>query len=131
MPATLTLHLKIPPELGAAEHVRAQLRDLVAALERQAADDRRRTGQPVVGRRAIFRQSWRAHPSTHESRRNLRPRVAARSRWSRIEALLRDRAFAIAYRDAWHRSRAGLPALFPIGTYWLRRFANVPIADRA
>ena len=128
MPAILTLHPVIPPELGNADHVRAQLRDLVAMIERQVANDRLRTGQSIVGRRAVLGQSWRAQPSTQEPRGGLRPRVAARSAWSRIEALLRDRHFARAYRDAWRRWRAGLPSLFPIGTYWLRRFANVPIA---
>jgi REP element-mobilizing transposase RayT len=130
MPAALSLHLVIPPELGDSEHVRTQLRDLVAAVERQAADQRRRTGHRVVGRRVILSQSWRAHPSTLEPRGGLRPRVAARSLWSRVEALLRNRDFANAYRDAWLRWRAGLSAVFPIGTYWLRRFANVPIAGR-
>jgi hypothetical protein len=54
--------------------------------------------------------------------------VAARSKWARIEALLRNRAFVEAYtsaRDAW---RDGVPATFPPGTYWLRRFANVAVA---
>ncbi len=128
MPPTLTLHLVLPPELGNPDHVRTQLRDMVASIERHAADDRRRTGHAVLGRRAVLRQAWAARPSTREPRRNLRPRVAARSIWSRLEALLRDRAFADTYRRAWLRWRAGLPAVFPIGTYWLRRFANVPIA---
>jgi hypothetical protein len=131
MPASLILHLVIPRELGNPDQVRTQLRDMVTAIERHASDDRRRTGQSVVGRRAILGQSWRAHPSSREPRRNLRPRIAARSAWSRIEALLRNRAFANAYRDARLRWRAGLPAVFPIGTYWLRRFANVPIALQA
>ena len=130
MRATLTLHLLIPPELGNPDQLRTQLRDLIAAIERRAGEHRRRTGQAIVGRRAILSQSWRAHPSTPEPRRDLQPRVAARSVWSRIEALLRNRAFADAYRDARLRWRAGLPALFPIGTYWLRRFANIAIAEQ-
>jgi hypothetical protein len=47
----------------------------------------------------------------------------------RIEALLRNRAFIEDYvraRDAW---RDGNPAAFPLGTYWLRRFANVTVAE--
>jgi len=62
------------------------------------------------------------------ARRNLRPRVAARSKWARIEALQRNRAFLVDYaaaRAGWHE---GATVLFPMGTYWLRRFANVPIA---
>jgi len=40
-----------------------------------------------------------------ELRRNPRPRVAARSKWERIEALLRNRAFLVDYaaaRAGWH-----------------------------
>jgi hypothetical protein len=55
--------------------------------------------------------------------------VAARNQWARIEALLRNRAFIVAYTNARERWRAGTPVLFPPGTYWLRRFAQVPVAE--
>ncbi|HWU89827.1 MAG TPA: hypothetical protein VN253_21345 [Kofleriaceae bacterium] len=73
-------------------------------------------------------QSWRACPSSHEPRRQMRPQVAARSPWSRVEALLRNRQFVAAYREARERWIAGALTAFPIGTYWLRRFAHVPLA---
>jgi hypothetical protein len=60
--------------------------------------------------------------------RGLRPRVAARSRWQRVAALQRNRDFIDAYRAARMLWRAGLPAVFPPGTYWLARFANVTVA---
>jgi len=128
MPETVTLELVLPPELGDGEEIRREIRERVAAVEREVALERRRTGARVLGRRAVLQQSWRDRPSSREPRRGLRPRVAARSKWSRIEALLRDRAFLRSYRDAWHRWRAGLAAIFPPGTYWLRRFANVTVA---
>jgi len=40
----------------------------------------------------------------------------------------RNRAFLASYREAYARWRAGLPAVFPAGTYRLRRFANVTVA---
>ena len=129
MPSVASLTLSIPPELGDPDQVRRELRELVAAAEAQVAAERARTGGTVVGRRAILRQPWQERPNADEPRRGLRPRVAARSVWSRVEALLRDRAFLGAYREAWSRWREGLPAEFPAGTYWLRRFANVPIAE--
>jgi hypothetical protein len=55
--------------------------------------------------------------------------VAARSKWSRIEALLRNRAFVAAYKAARQAWQHATEATFPLGTYWLRRFANVPIAQ--
>ena len=105
------------------------LRQRVAALEAAVAAERQHTGRRVLGRRAVLEQSWHGQPTSIEPRRNLRPRVAARNKWARIEALLRNRAFLVAYataRDAW---RSGTPTTFPAGTYWLRRFANVPLAS--
>jgi hypothetical protein len=42
-----------------------------------------------------------------EPRRNLRPKIAARSLWARIEAILRNREFLAGYRDARARWIAG------------------------
>jgi hypothetical protein len=88
-----------------------------------------RTGAGVLGRRSIQRQSWRDAPASREPRRNLRPRIAARSPWTRIEAILRNREFLAAYREARAHWIAGETIPFPIGTYWLRRFAHVPLAS--
>jgi hypothetical protein len=60
---------------------------------------------------------------------NLKPRVAAANKWSRIEALLRLKSFVRDYREAWTRWKAGLRAtLFPPGTYALVRHAGVGVA---
>jgi putative transposase len=107
--------------------VRRELRQRVAEAESRFAHDRMRAGVRVLGRRGVLRQSPRSHPTSIEPRRGLRPLFAARSAWSRVEALLRNRAFLLAYRDARARWIAGLPTIFPAGTYWLRRFAGVPI----
>jgi REP element-mobilizing transposase RayT len=127
MPEHVSLDLVIPPELGDPEEVRRILRERIAAEVQRFAELRRRTGARVMGRRAILRQSWRSAPSSDEPRGGLRPRVAARSVWSRIEALRRDRSFVAAYREARASWLAGRDTQFPIGTYWLARFANVPI----
>jgi REP element-mobilizing transposase RayT len=128
MPDEVELRLTIPPELGPEADVLAELRERVQAVEAAQEAERRRSGRRVLGRRAVLQQSWRGYPSTVEPRRNLRPHVASRSKWSRIEALQRNRAFIEDYvcaRDAW---REGSPVAFPLGTYWLRRFANVMVA---
>jgi hypothetical protein len=62
-----------------------------------------------------------------EPRRNLRPRVAATNKWARIEALLRNRAFVRDYMAARQQWREGAKVVFSAGTYWLRRFAYVPV----
>jgi hypothetical protein len=129
MPDALELPLTLPAELGPAAAVLSELRDRVRAVELERAAERARTGGRVLGRRAVRAQSWRDSPTSVEPRRNLRPRVATRSQWARIEALLRNRAFAVEYASARERWRDGLPAVFPPGTYWLHRFAAVPVLE--
>jgi putative transposase len=129
MPAAVTLNLVLPSELGDSPQLRAELREQVAAAEAAVAAERMRTGARVLGRRTILRQSWRDCPTSREPRRNLRPRIAARNQWARIEALHRNREFLAAYRDARACWIAGDAIPFPIGTYWLRRFAYVPLAS--
>jgi putative transposase len=129
MPAEVELTLAIPPELGAAAEVLAELEHRVRAVEAQVAAERQRTGQRVCGRRAVLQQSWRGQPVSREPRRNLRPRVAARNQWARVEALLRNREFIIAYTEARKTWREDATVKFPPGTYWLRRLVNVPIAE--
>ena len=97
----------------------------VRAAEESAAAERRRTGASVLGRRAVLDQKWSDRPGTREPRRQLSPRVAARSKWSRIEALMRNRAFRDAYAAARASFAAGIrDVIFPPGTYWLRRFTQ-------
>jgi hypothetical protein len=74
-------------------------------------------------------QSWRDGQASVEPRRVLRPRIATRCKWARIEALLHNRAFATEYASARKRWRDGLPAVFPPDTYWLHRFASVLVLE--
>jgi len=129
MPDALELPLTLPAELGPATAVISELRDRVRAIELERAAERARTGRRVLGRRAVLAQSWRDHPASVEPRRNLRPKVASQNKWARIEALLRNRAFVIEYTSARERWRDGIPAVFPPGTYWLQRFASVPVIE--
>jgi REP element-mobilizing transposase RayT len=127
MPAEVTLHLTIPPELGDRNEILAAVQARVAAVEEQEARNRARTGARVLGRYAVLRQSWRDSPTSKEPRRTLRPTFAARSLWARLEAIQRKRDFIAAYRRARLALRAGTPIPFPHGTYWLRRFLCVDI----
>jgi len=128
MPEAVELRLTVPAELGPEADVLAELRQRVAATEAALAAERQRTGKRVYGRRAVLQQLWWERPASFEPRRNLRPRVAARNRWARIEALRRNQDFVEDYavaREAW---RAGSRVTFPPGTYWLHRHARVLIA---
>ena len=128
MPAEAALRLVLPPELGDPAELRRVLRERVEKVENHFAQLRARTGRRVLGRQRVLRQSWRDSPTSTEPRRNLRPKVAAKNTWARVEALQRDRQFVADYRAARLRWLAGLPAVFPAGTYWLHRFAGVTVA---
>jgi putative transposase len=101
----------------------------VRGVEADMAAERLRTGAHVLGRKGVLAQRWSDRPATREPRRQLDPRVAARSKWSRIEALVRNRDFRAAYvaaREAFVAGARGV--VFPAGTYWLRRFVQVACA---
>lgn len=127
MPPEVILRLVIPPELGDAEQFLTELRRLVKAKEEEVLSKRRKEGAKVYGRSAVLRQSWRDFPSERPPQRQLRPQLAAINKWLRIETLARNRQFLAAYRTAREGWVAGLVIPFPIGTYWLRRFAHVPL----
>jgi putative transposase len=123
-PATVTLTFFRPQEFEGMprEEFAGMLRARVEASE--AEDRRRATGARVLGRQAILDQDWRDRPSSCDPRRELNPRVAAKSNWSRIEALQRNKEFGNVYRRAFEAFRNGIKdVLFPAGTYWLRGFA--------
>jgi hypothetical protein len=128
MPEEVTLHLRIPPELGDQAEILAAVQARVEAFEEEAARERARTGKRVWGTYAVRRQSWRESPTSKEPRRGLRPTIVARNLWARLEAIQRKRDFINAYRAARQALLAGTPVPFPPGTYWLRRFVGVEVA---
>ena len=79
-----------------------------------------------MGRLAVLAQRWQTRPTSQERRRGLNPRLAAVDKWRRKEALQANARFLKEYTAAREAFRAGLRAvLFPPGTYWLKRFADV------
>ncbi len=127
MPAEVTFRVGIPPELGDREEILTEVRARVEEFERGEAARRALTGERVLGRYAVLRQSVRKSPRAPKPRRGLRPTIAARSLWARLEAIQRKRDFVAAYRKARAAFRAGLRIAFPYGTYWLHRFMGVEV----
>jgi hypothetical protein len=126
MPASVTLTLGRPPEFSnmTADEFVSMLQARVEAVEADAEVKRRATGGRVLGRQGVLDQDWRHCPRSHAPRRELSPRVAAKNKWSRIEALRRNKEFGRFYRTAFEAFRTGVrDVLFPAGTFWLRRFA--------
>ena len=131
MPEEETLDLVLPPELGDPDEFRRELRERVAAVEAEYAAERARTGRRVLGRRAILMQSWRSRAVSPRPLGGLRPTVATKDKEARIAALQRNAIFVAAYRKARELWLDGVAAVFPAGTYWLKRFANITIAEAA
>jgi REP element-mobilizing transposase RayT len=128
MPSAVSIVLELPEALGSGDELRDEIRRRVQAFEEDTSAGRRLDGERIVGRRNVLRQSWKDAPTSFEPRRRMSPRIAAKNMWRRVEAIVRNLEFARAYARARRRWLDGQEAVFPIGTYWLRRFANVPIA---
>ena len=131
MPEEITLEISIPPELGERAAIVEAVRAGVTAVEAEEARKRAAAGTKVLGRYGVLRQSWRDSPTSREPRRGLRPTIAARNLWARLEAIQRKREFTRAYRKARRALLDGAPIPFPDGTYWLRRFYCVEVAPPA
>jgi len=115
MPEEVELRLTIPSELGDRDLIVAAVRARVEDIERERARERTSAGRRVLGRYGVLRQSWRHSPTSREPRRNLRPTIAARSLWARLEAIQRKREFVVAHRRARLALLAGSPISFPSG----------------
>jgi hypothetical protein len=122
MPEQAELRFERPPEFAhlSQQQWRDKIQAAVAEAERKAAAERQRTGRKVIGRKAILRQSPYSCPKSCTERRGLRPRVAARNKWRRIELLQANQQFLRDYRQALTRRCSGeLDVEFPYGTYKL------------
>ncbi len=127
MPEHVTLLPTLPAELGPRDEVIMELRARVRAVEVAMAEERRRSGKRVLGRRRVLAQPWQLSPKSTEPRRELRPRFAGTVE-NRVRALLEYRLFLDLYRHARRIWLAGMRGVFPRGTYWLARFARVTVA---
>ena len=132
MPSEVVLELHRPPgyeelsdvELG--EIVQHAIDDAEGKARAKADRAKRR----FLGRKAVLAQSRYACPTTREPRFGMRPRVAARDKWRRIEMIGRNRAWDESYDAALSSWRAGdREALFPYGTYKMRVLHGARCAD--
>ena len=100
----------------------------VREAEQRAQAKLRSKQRRFMGLRKIAKQGWNRVATTFEERFQQTPKVASSSKWLRLAQLQRDRDWEREYANARERWRAGEAAVFPVGTYWLRRFAGVAVA---
>jgi REP element-mobilizing transposase RayT len=130
MPASAELVLFTPSGFSSAEEFGALVAAALNDLEEEHCQELGPGG--FLGRKRVLAQSPFARPAPGEARRQLSPRVAARDKWKRIEALSRLVDFLRAYRSALRARRAGAAGVvFPAGTYQLRIEHAVPCAAPA
>ena len=102
------------------------LTERVRATEAEHRSRRVELGITVLGQARILAQDPFDAPKSYAPHFQMSPRVAAKSKWARIETLLRNKGFLARYRAAFLGHLAGVAdVLFPFGTYWMRKFGKV------
>jgi len=131
----------LPPfmEFGVGRNgVHAELTDeafhteLMAACrdkELQFHRERRTNNQRFMGLKKLRKQHWNKVATTPEDRFTPTPKVAASSRWLRLRAQQRNRAWERSYAEAEDAREAGrTDYVYPYGTWLLRRRMGVKTA---
>lgn len=133
MPETVSLTLVRPPiflELSDDEFY-AKLEQAVRQRELDHQEEFRREGRSFRGVPKVARPRRGRAGKRYEERFKVKPKVAASCKWRRLAQLQKDRDWEREYAAARERLLAGLPAVFPAGTYWMKHFAGVEVAELA
>ncbi len=135
LPEQIELHFVRPPEYAHLTHEQwaKMIRDAVTDKEDEAREER--NGRPVVGRKAILRRSAFSSPESSTERRRLRPSVASKNQWRRIELLQANTLFQRQYRQAYRQLQQAdgdHEVLFPHGTYklWIQSLVRCELPPR-
>jgi putative transposase len=127
-PEYICVPIRRPPAFAneTAEDWRALVIAQVREAEAEHRERRRAAGKRVLGRQAVLAQKPFDSPKSRQPHFGPCPKIAAKSKWSRIEAIQRSKAFVERHKAAIKSWMAGFAdALFPYGTYWMRKFAHV------
>ncbi len=132
LPESVELELSVPPGFASADEFRSALSETVRELEERHRHDLALQGRRFLGIKRVLAQSPFARPSSGEPRFGLKPRIAARDTWRRIEGLFRLKSFEREYRQSRSGWRSGArDIVFPAGTYLLRIMHGVRCAGAA
>ncbi len=121
LPHEVKLALAVPPGFSSAAEFRAELVAELRRREEDAAQEISTKGRRFLGVARVLMQNPFSRPAAGEPRFALKPRIAARDKWKRIEGLSRLREWDCAYQAALERWCSGFrDVVFPAGT-WLMR----------
>jgi len=109
------------------EMLEQAVRQREIGYQKQLRDEGRR----FMGPGKVARQRWGRVPTSFVERFKVEPNVAASCEWRRVAQLQRNREWEREYAAARELLCSGLPAVFPPGTYWMRHFAGVVVAEQA
>lgn len=129
LPAEATLVLTRPPLCPqlSDEALRCEILKGLDRRERELMDVRRAAGRTVCGMKVVLGQHYSATPETAASLFGTTPKVSARSKWARAEALARNARFVEAYRQVRSLFVAGQrDARWPMGTWLMYRLHACP-----
>lgn len=130
LPETVELELTTPRIFATADAFRSLLSGALGELEEKHRQELTSVGRRILGAARVLAQSPFARPPAGEPRFDLKPRIAARDKWKRLEGISRLKTFLGEYRQAWLARTAGVEnVLFPAGTYLLRILHGVQCAS--
>jgi len=133
MPKSLPLEIvPLPlPNVSGNREYEEYIGDLVAEREKELRATRRADKKTFLGVAGVRAQKETESPRSSAERGGLSPKVAARSKWHRIEALQRIQAFVDHYLIAFEKWCGGdREVLFPTGVYKMRVVHNVQYAHQ-
>jgi putative transposase len=132
LPETVELELVTPRGFASGEEFRRLVAGALHDLEEEHRRELGSDGRRFLGAARVLAQNPFTSPRSGEPRFQLKPRIAARDKWRRIEGLQRLKSFLREYRQAWLARRSGSTDVqFPAGTYLLRIMHGVQCAGAA
>ena len=124
-PKTAELVMSRPPGFDdmSDDELAAFLAKAIEEREQHFRDKAKREGKGFLGRRGVLKQSRYSYPASTEERFGIRPTVAAKNKWARIETLARNKIWDEDYDACLTELRAGNRNIpFPPGTFKLRAY---------
>ncbi|MFO7565218.1 MAG: transposase [Enhygromyxa sp.] len=126
MPEEAELVLTRPPGFEGLSD--AEVLGLVRADLARREAEHRKMGE-VARMSGVMKQEWWQCPESFDPRRQLRPTVAGKNKWARIEALQRKKEWLAAYYEALARFVGGeREVVFPRGTWHMHVRLGSPVA---